>query len=492
MTSALFLGLDVGTQGTKGVLLDAERGEVVGRASSTYGLPYLIGGLPPGACEQHPDTWIEAVRKVAAELFAGRAADREHVAGVGVSGQQHGLVLLDREGAVLRPAKLWCDTSTAEEARELSERLGRRVPVGYTASKVLWTARREPKLWARAASVLLPHDYVNFCLTGARFAEAGDASGTGWFDPVARRYDLAAAEAIDALLPERLSPLREAGEPAGTLSRGGSELLGLREGILVAAGSGDNMASAVGSGATREGVLTVSLGTSATICGFRASPVIDPRGLVAPFCDATGGWLPLLCVMNATGVTEEVRRATGLDHEALTSAGEEIEPGCGGVSWLPYLGGERVPDLPHATGALLGLRPGSLSPGVLYRAAIEGVALNLAWGFERMRALGVSAESARVAGGASRNRLWLRILADALGIPLTPLAEPESAALGAAILAAWTAQRARGAGETADSIAQRTVRSAGKAIEPESRRTELYREAGSRFRASAQVLFGAS
>lgn len=485
MTGELFLGLDVGTQGTKGVLLDAERGEVVARASSSYG---LIAGSPPGVAEQHPDTWIEAVREVAAKL----SADRERVAGIGVSGQQHGLVLLDRKGAVLRPAKLWCDTSTAEEARELSERLGRRVPVGYTASKVLWTARREPKIWSRTASVLLPHDYVNHRLTGALVAEAGDASGTGWFDPVARRYDLAAAKDIDARLPEVLPKLVAAGEPAGALSSGGAELLGLPEGILVAAGSGDNMASAVGSGTTREGVLTLSLGTSATICGFRARPAIDPQGLIAPFCDATGGWLPLLCVMNATGVTEEVRRATGLDHDQLTSAAEGVEPGCGGVSWLPYLAGERVPDLPHATGALLGLRPGSLSPGVLYRAAIEGVAMNLAWGFERMRALGIAAESARVVGGASRNRLWLRILADALGIPLTPLAEPESAALGAAILSVWTVERSRGSTRTADAIAQGFAKLAQQPVEPDASDATRIREAGARFRDLARGLFGAT
>jgi len=485
MRGELFLGLDVGTQGTKGVLLDAERGEVVARASSSYG---LMEGLPPGACEQHPETWIEAVREVEAKL----SADRERVAGIGVSGQQHGLVLLDREGAVLRPAKLWCDTASAEEARELSERLGRHVPVGYTASKVLWTARREPELWRRAASVLLPHDYVNHRLTGALVAEAGDASGTGWFDPIARRYDLAAAGAIDPRLAGMLPPLLEAGEPAGTLTREGAELLGLRPGVLVAVGSGDNMASAVGSGATREGVLTLSLGTSATICGYRASPADDPSGLIAPFCDATGGWLPLLCVMNATGVTEEVRRATGLDHEALTSAAEEVEPGCGGVSWLPYLAGERVPDLPHATGALLGLRTGSLSPGVLYRAAIEGVAMNLAWGFERMRALGISSESARVVGGASRNRLWLRILADALRIPLTPLAEPESAALGAAILAAWTLARSRGSAATADAIAQELARPEHDPVEPDARHADRMHEAGIRFRERARELFGAT
>ena len=489
MTGALFLGLDVGTQGTKGVLVDAERGEVAARASASYG---LIEGLPPGAAEQHPRTWIDAVATVAARLLAERGGARERVEGVGVSGQQHGLVLLDRDGAVLRPAKLWCDTSTAGEARELSQRFGRLVPVGYTASKVLWTARREPELWARAASALLPHEYVNFALTGARAAEAGDASGTGWFDPIERRHDLRTAAAIDARLPGMLPALLPPGEPAGALSRAGAELLGLRAGIPVAAGSGDNMASAVGSGATREGVLTVSLGTSATIFGFRARPAIDPAGLIAPFCDATGGWLPLLCAMNATGVTEEVRRATGLDHEALTSAAEAVEPGCGGVLWLPYLAGERVPDLPHATGALLGLRPGSLAPGVLYRTAIEGVALNLAWGLERMRALGITAESARVVGGAARNRLWLRILADALGVALTPLEEVESGAVGAAILAAWTVERTRGSGRTADAIAQGFARPAGEAVEPDADRASRYREAGGRFRERAGELFGAS
>jgi xylulokinase len=489
MSGGLFLGLDVGTQGTKALLVDLERGEVVARAGASYG---LIDGLPPGAAEQHPDTWIGAVSEVAAKVFARREVDRARVAGVGVSGQQHGLVLLDRAGAVLRPAKLWCDTSTAAEADELSALFGRRIPAGYTASKVLWIARREPGIWAQAASALLPHEYVNFRLTGARVGEAGDASGTGWFDPVERRVDADAAAAIDPRLPSMLPRLLEPGEPAGTLSAEGAALLGLRAGVLVAAGSGDNMASAVGAGATRAGVLALSLGTSATIFGFRASPTVDPDGLVAPFCDATGGWLPLLCTMNATGVTEEVRRATGLDHEALTAAAETVEPGCGGVLWLPFLAGERVPDLPHATGALLGLRPGSLAPGVLYRAAIEGVAANLAWGLARMRALGIAAASARVVGGGSRNRLWLRILADALAIPLTPLAEPESGALGAALLAAWTAERARGSAETPDAIAQRFARPAGERIEPDPRAAAVYRDLAVRFRAQARGLFGAT
>jgi xylulokinase len=476
MPGDLFLGLDVGTQGTKGLLVDAEARAVVARASASYG---LIEGLPAGAAEQHPSTWIDAVRDVAAALFRDRGADRARVAGVGVSGQQHGLVALDDRGEVLRPAKLWCDTSTAAEADELSQRLGARIPVGYTASKVLWMARREPELWKRARTVMLPHDYVNFRLTGARAAEAGDASGTGYFDVRERRYDLERAAAIDARLPELLPPLAANSTP---LSRAGAALLGLPEGIPVAPGSGDNMCSALGSGATRPGVATLSLGTSATVFGFSEVPVVDPEGLIAPFCDATGGWLPLLCVMNATGVTEEVRRATGLDHETLTARATEVEPGCGGVLWIPYLAGERVPDLPRATGSILGLRMGSLAPGVLYRAAIEGVAFNIAWGVERMRALGIAVDRVRVVGGAAKNPLWCRVLADVLRIPLVRLAEAESAALGAAIQASWIVRRERGESVSADAVACEFVRLVGEPIEPGAD----YREAASRFRAAVE------
>jgi xylulokinase len=489
MPGDLYLGLDVGTQGTKGVLVDAQRCEIVARASASYG---LIEGLRPGAAEQHPQTWIDAVRHVASHLFAGRDGDRARVAGVGVSGQQHGLVVLDGRGAVLRPAKLWCDISTTNEALELSLRFGRRIPVGYTASKILWMARTEPELWARAASVLLPHEYVNLRLTGARAAEAGDASGIGFFDPHGRCYDLSQASAIDPRLPGMLPPLLEPGAPVGLLSSEGALKLGLREGIPVAAGSGDNMCSALGSGATRPGVAVLSLGTSGTVFVYSAQAVVDPEGLIAPFCDATGGWLPLLCVMNATGVTEEVKNAFGLEHEALTAAAEKVEPGCGGVQWLPYLAGERVPDLPRATGTLLGLRAGALAPGVLYRAAIEGVALNLAWGIERMRALGLTVENARVVGGASKNRLWCRILADVLEIPLVELAEPEAAALGAAIQAVWTVGRMGGNRASADEVAQPWARTNGEVFEPREPISAVYREAAARFRELARGLYATS
>jgi xylulokinase len=335
---------------------------------------------------------------------------------------------------------------------------------------------------------MLPHDYVNFRLTGARTAEAGDASGTGWFDPRERRYDLDDAARIDARLPEMLAPLAAAGDPCGQLSPDGAALLGLRPGIPVAAGSGDNMCSALGSGATRAGVAVLSLGTSATVFGFADRPVVDPEGLIAPFCDATGGWLPLLCVMNATGVTEEVRRATGLDHEALTARAAAVEPGSRGVLWLPFLAGERVPDLPRATGTILGLRPGSLDAGILYRAAIEGVALNLAAGIDRMRGLGLASDRLRVVGGASRNPLWCRVLADVLEMPLVRLEEPESAALGAAVQAAWTVRRMRGEKVSADAVGSELVRTVGEPIEPSGSAT--YGEARRRFRDAIESTYG--
>lgn len=494
--SPLFLGLDVGTQGTKAVLLDAAAGRIVARASRSYG---LIDGLPDGAAEQHPDTWIEAAGGAAREAL-GADAIASRVAGVGVSGQQHGAVVLDEQLRVVRPAKLWCDTSTAAEAAELSALFGRSVPTGFTASKLLWLKRHEPARWAAVRHVLLPHDYVNLRLTGRLTMEAGDASGTGLLDPVTRDWRRDDAARLDERLPSMLPPLLAPGEPAGALSDEGAARLGLRAGLPVAAGSGDNMCSAVGSGATRPGVVVVSLGTSGTVFAYSARPIVDPAGLIAPFCDATGGWLPLLCVMNCTNVTEHVRAATGATLEALTDAARREPPGCEGRLWLPYLQGERVPDLPQARDLLLGASGAPLShdercalpPGALFRAALEGVSLNLAWGVERMRALGIAVDAVRVVGGGAQNALWRQILADTLFAVVVPLVEGESAALGASILAAWTARRSSGEAVTAHEVAASCVKLAGDVSVPDPARIALYREAGERFREAARREYGAS
>jgi len=420
---SLVLGLDVGTQGTKGLVLDVDAGRVIARASASYD---LLTGLPPGAAEQHPATWVDAVKDVARALLAEPGVDPARFVGVGVSGQQHGLVVLDGEGQVLRPAKLWCDTSTSEEAQELSQAFGHAVPTGFTASKILWLARHEPETWARTRAVLLPHDYLNFVLTGTRTMEAGDASGTGFFDSESRAFHPAEVHRIDPRLSELLPPLLEIGAPAGRLDARGAKLLGLPADTLVSAGGGDNMLSAVGSGATRPGVVVVSLGTSGTVFTYADRPVIDPEGLIAPFCGSVGGWLPLLCVMNVTGISDEVCSGFGEDHVSLTSAASAVPVGCDGLLWLPYLAGERVPDLPQASGTLLGMRAGHLRGGVLYRAALEGTSLNLGWGVDRMRALGIEVHEVNLVGGAAANPLWRQILADVLACPVAALAEAES------------------------------------------------------------------
>ena len=484
---SIAIGFDAGTRSTKGLALDLEAGRVVARAASQYA---LIEGLPEGAAEQHPDTWVRALREVCRSLLASEAVDAARIRAVGVSGQQHGLVVLDESDRVVRPAKLWCDTSTAREARELSERLGRPVPTGYTASKVAWMARHEPELWRRVRCVLLPHDYLNFRLTGVTCMEAGDASGTGFFDSRARTFDERAVAATDPHLASCLPELIESDAPAGRVSAEAQREFGLPEGVVVSSGGGDNMMSAVGSGATRPGVVVVSLGTSGTVFASSDAPLEDPDGLVAPFCSSVGGWLPLVCVMNATGVTEEVKAAFDLSHDELTAAAREIPAGCDGLRWLPYLSGERVPDLPQASGTLLGMRAGHLRPGALYRAALEGTSCNLAWGTDRMRALGLAIGRVHLVGGAARNALWREILAAALGCPVVPLEEQESAALGAALQAVWCLRRQDGEQVTADEIAAPYIREAGPATEPDSESIATYRELGQGFREAVRRLYG--
>jgi len=485
---SLFLGLDIGTQGTKALLFDESSGEVVARAAQGYG---LLEGLPPGAAEQHPHTWIDAVEAVTQQVLVAPGVTPGAIAAVGISGQQHGLVVLDEAHEVIRPSKLWCDTSTAIEARQLSERLGHLVPTGFTASKIAWLAEHEPDAWARTRHVLLPHDYVNLVLTGRTTMEAGDASGTGFFDIQRRAFDRHAMDAIDPKLADCVPPLLQPGEPAGELCAAASERFGLPAGMLVAAGGGDNMMSAVGSGATKPGVVVISLGTSGTVFTWSPEPVVDPQGLIAPFCASTGGWLPLLCVMNLTSVTEEVRAAFPQhDLDALNRAAAEVPAGSDGLLLLPYLSGERVPDLPEATGALLGLRSGLLRPGHLFRAALEGTSLNLALGIDRLLSLGTRVDDLRLVGGGAANPLWRSILADILGVSVRRLVEAESGALGAALCACWTWRRAQGQDVTAHEVAAPYVALHDEVVEPDAARGRVYVEAKQRMAESTQRLFG--
>ena len=294
------LGLDVGTQGTKAILYDLETHEVAGRGALSYGLLPAPGR--PNAAEQDPETWMEGIRvSVAAALESARAVP-EDIAAVGVSGQQHGLVCLDARGDVIRPAKLWCDTESAAEADELGAVFGWAMQAGFTSSKALWLKRNEPDAWDATRAVLLPHDYVNYRLTGVLAMEAGDASGVGVMDLTTRAFRSDWCDAVDpkfaSTLPDLLPPDVSLGETVGDAT----STLGVPAGVPVSVGSGDNMMSAIGAGCVSEGRLVVSLGTSGTLFGYSDAPVFDPTGAVAPFCDATGGYLPLLCTMNCTRV----------------------------------------------------------------------------------------------------------------------------------------------------------------------------------------------
>lgn len=421
-----FLGLDVGTQGVKALVWDAATGQVTARSAAPLS---LLPVTRPGAAEQHPRDWIVAVEHALAGLRGQGAL--EDLAGIGVSGQQHGCVVLDESDAPIRAAKLWCDVECAEAAAHVSAQIGRAIPAGFTAPKLPWLKRHEPEHFARIRSVLLPHDFVNLWLTGRKATDHGDASGTGYYDPAARAW--APPRDADWLDPTWLPPLLGANEVCGEVRAEIAERTGLPAGTPVSAGSGDNMMSALGAGAVQEGALVCSLGTSGTLFGPASSCPSDPAGLVAPFCDATGQWLPLWCTMNCTTPAEEVRQAFGLDHAALTALAEQTPSGAGGLQFLPYLSGERAPDWPHARGVLHGLTPGALRPGPLYRAALEGAAFALRLGMEH---LPFGARELRVVGGGARNPLWRRILADLFGAPLSFPLEPETAALGAALQAA--------------------------------------------------------
>jgi xylulokinase len=299
--SEYFIGIDSGTQSTKTILLDAASGEVAASASDSY---ELIEGLPAGHKEQHPAEWIAAVRAGVKAALDKSGVDRASVRGIGVSGQQHGFVALDENDRVIRAAKLWCDTATSPECEEIIaalggldktiEAVGNGVPAGFTASKILWMKRREPENYARLRSVLLPHDYINFWLTGRKTMECGDASGTALLDVGARKWSQAAISAIDPRLVEMLPPLIASDETAGMLRPELAAEFGLGDGVVVSSGGGDNMMGAIGTGNVRAGVVTVSLGTSGTIYACSECPVIDPRGEIAAFCDSTGRWLPLV------------------------------------------------------------------------------------------------------------------------------------------------------------------------------------------------------
>ncbi len=480
----LLVGIDSGTQSTKVLVVDARDGKVLASAAQEYD---LIPNLPPGTKEQHPQTWRDATASGIRRALRQARAVAGEVKAIGVSGQQHGFVPLDKDGVVIRPAKLWCDTSTAADCEEIMasmgglkktiRALGNAVLPGFTASKILWLKKSEPKHYARLATVLLPHDYLNYWLTGEKVMEYGDASGTALLDVRRRKWSSEVIKAIDPELAEKLPPLSGSERPAGGLQPATARMLDLNPGTLVSAGGGDNMMGAIGTGNTRAGVITASFGTSGTIYACSEKPVIDPQGEIAAFCDSTNRWLPLLCTMNVTVATEMVREDFGWTHERYAAESARIPTGSNGLLLLPYFEGERTPNVPDGTGVWFGVNKKTFEAGHFARAAMEGVTLGMNYGLRRLSELGVKPAQIRATGGGAKSKVWRQIMANIFNAEVVTLKVSEGAAYGAALQALWCWRLQQGEKVKIEEITDQFVElNTNETVQPQKSDVEFYRE----------------
>lgn len=462
----LVTGVDSSTQATKIEVRDADTGALIAAGRSPH------PATTPPRSEQHPDAWWDAFGRAFAEA-ASAARDAEAIA---VAGQQHGMVVLDSRGAVVRAAKLWNDTESAPDATWLVGRLGSEaawaracgsVPVAaFTITKLSWLHRCEPEAWARLARVCLPHDWLTYRLCGEFVTDRGDASGTGYYSAARDEYalDLLAVVDGEADWAVRLPRVAAPGEAVGTTRVGERD-------AVVAPGTGDNMAAALGIG-LEPGDVAVSIGTSGTVFAVSETPTADASGAVAGFADATGRFLPLVCTLNATKVTDAVAALLGVDTAGLDALALAAGAGSGGVVLVPYFDGERTPNRPGATGSMFGLRS-DVSREQVARAAIEGVVCGLLDGFDSLAAAGVET-SGRVVlvGGGARSVAYRRVLADLLGRPVVVPDAAEHAATGACVQAAAVLH-----GRRPEEVATAWNLGAGAVVEPRAVDRESIRAA---------------
>lgn len=447
---AYLLGIDVSTTATKALVID-ERGTVVATASDEY---EFVTPRPLWAEQDPADWWRACVNVVRAVLEKIPASE---IAGIGLTGQMHGLVMLDAEGNVLRPCIMWNDQRTAKQCAEITERvggtknllhlIGNPVLPGFTAPKILWVRENEPQVYARVWHVLLPKDYLRYKLTGAFATEVSDASGMALLDVANRGWSDELLKAIGvprAWLPD----VYESPVVSAKISASAAKETGLLKGTPVVGGGGDQAAQAVGTGIVQEGIVSATLGTSGVVFASSDSYRLEPNGLLHAFCHAVPGKWHLMGVMlSAAGSFRWYRDALGGEerqiarseerdvYEVLTAEAEAAEAGCEGLLFLPYLTGERTPyPDPHARGAFFGI---TLRHGKEHftRAVLEGVSYGLRDSLELMRALGLKISQVRASGGGARSALWRQILADVFDSEIALVNITEGAAFGAALLA---------------------------------------------------------
>jgi len=495
----MYLGIDCGTQGTKALLLDAHSGRVLGQGSASH---ELISG-PNGRREQETEQWTSAFEKATAAALVEAGVDGRTVLGIGVSGQQHGLVMLDAEGQVLRPAKLWCDTESANENQRLLdwlggeqgslERLGVVIAPGYTVSKLLWMKEQHPQLFERIAHVLLPHDYLNYWLTGRYISEYGDTSGTGYFNVRTRLWDFDILRYVDSTgrLEAALPELIESDQPVGRLRPELAKRLGLNPKAIVSSGGGDNMMGAIGTGNISPGAITMSLGTSGTLYAYTDQPRISPQPSVATFCSSSGGWLPLICTMNLTNANGAIRDLLQIDLEQFNALAAKAPIGAEGVTMLPFLNGERVPALPQATASLHGLTADNLTRANLCRAVIEGVTFGLRYGLDLLRESRIRSQRIQLIGGGAKSPLWRQMVADMMATPVVCTTHSEAAALGGAIQAAWCHARQSDPHASLEDLCERCVSiDEATAVEPSAKATDAYEQAYRHYRQLVIAMYG--
>lgn len=432
----LVAGVDSSTQSTKVVVCDCASGRIVREGRAPH----------PDGTEVHPDAWWDAY------LQAIDGGLLEGVSAIGVAGQQHGLVTVDGAGQVVRPALLWNDLRSAGSAQDLVRELGGAEPwaeavgslpvAAFTVTKLRWVAEHEPPAAARVGEVMLPHDWMTARILGGgavrpstATTDRGDASGTGYWSPATGQYrfdlvKLAFGREVD--LPTVLGPDAVAGLTSS--------------GMVVSAGTGDNMAAALGLD-LRPGDVVVSLGTSGTAFAMHDTPTADVTGAVAGFADATGRFLPLVCTLNAARVLGATAAMLATDLEGLESLALEAAPGASGLVLLPYLDGERTPDLPGARGTLGGLTRANATPANLARAAVEGMLCGLADGVDALRAQGLRVRRVLLIGGAARSSAVQQVAADIFGVAVEAPSPAEYVAIGAARQAAWALSASEGRGE---------------------------------------------
>lgn len=472
MSDPVVIGVDSSTQSVKVEARDLQSGAVVATGHAKH------PPTTPPVSEQDPRAWWNAL----VEAFQMLGDARSRAVAVSIAGQQHGCVLIDAAGNPTRPAKLWNDTTSAHEADELVARFGPErwadrtgsVPVAaFTITKLAWVAAHDPDALAAATRVMLPHDYLTWRLTGEHVTDRGDASGSGWYDAASDTLQIelldAAARGWRGAVPRVLAP----DETAGVVTADAARELGIPAGIAVAPGSGDNMGAAMGLGLL-PGDVAISLGTSGTVFAVSGTPTRDPSGAVAGFASATGSFLPLVCTLNATKVTDTVARWLGTDAPGLADLAIAAIDDPGVAMLVPYFDGERTPNLPDATGTFHGLT-NTTTREQLALAAHDGVLCGLLDGVDALRRVGATIDGrVFLIGGGARSAAYRQRCADLLGAPIVVPSSDETVAAGAAAQAAAIA-----AAETAAHVATRWGLGRGVEIEPVSEATERRRAYGS-------------